>query len=131
MGACDTSFRVLIVDDEALMRWAMVETLVDAGFTVTDAGSARETLRQLKDAELPDLVLLDFQLPDSIDLELLASIRREAPASAVIMATAYGTPEVQRGAERLGAVRVMDKPLDMTTLPDLVRTVQRARELPA
>ncbi len=127
MTASPMMFRVLIVDDEPLMRWAMAETLADAGFAVTQASSAREALQQLKDGELPDLVLLDLRLPDSLDLTLLAAIRRQAPASTVIMATAYWTPELSRSAERLGAVQVMDKPLDMTTLPDLVRSVQRSR----
>lgn len=45
-----------------------------------------------------DVVLLDYRLPDSNDLTLLATIRRLAPGSSVVLMTAYGTPEVTEGA---------------------------------
>lgn len=116
---------ILVVDDEPLMRWAMAETLADAGYAVTATGSAWETRQYFAGvARVPDVVLLDFRLPDSSDLELLADIRRRAPASAVFMPTAFATPELIRRAQTLGAV-VLDKPLDMQALIGLVNaTVQ-------
>jgi len=112
--------RVLVVDDEPLIRWAMAETLVNAGYTVNLARSAWEALEQLRTGEQPDVILLDLRLPDSYDLQLLETIRERSPASAVIMATAFGTPEVARGAAALGAADVLDKPFDMALLPHKV-----------
>ena len=115
--------RVLVVDDESLIRWSMTETLEHAGHSVTEAGDKKEALRRLASPPLPDVVLLDFRLPDSNDLGLLASIRRLAPAARVIMMSAFGTAEVVNGALTLGAYRVLTKPVD---LHDLVPLVEQA-----
>ena len=119
--------RVLIVDDEPLIRWSMSETLEHVGYTVTEASDAKETLRRLSGGPVPDVILLDFRLPDSNDLKLLETIRRIAPESRVIMMTACGTPAVQAGALELGAYRVVTKPLEMSDLALLVRQAYESR----
>src|SRR4029434_6953550 len=84
--------RILVVDDEALIRWSLAETLSDSGHLVSEAGDAETALRTLTDRDGPfDVVLLDYHLPDSHDLLLLSQIRRLAPNTAVIMMTAFGT----------------------------------------
>src|SRR5438552_16710950 len=91
--------RVLVVDDELLIRWSLGEALTAAGFLVAEGRDAAETLGALRDeANRPDLVVLDYRLPDSHDLGLLTTIRREAPAVPVILMTAHGTAEVVKGA---------------------------------
>ena len=119
--------RVLIVDDEPLIRWSISETLEHIGYTVTEASDAKETLRRLSGGLVPDVILLDYRLPDSNDLKLLETIRRVAPDSPVIMMTAYGTPAVQAGALELGAYRVVSKPLEMADLAPLVRQAYESR----
>jgi DNA-binding NtrC family response regulator len=116
---------VLIVDDESLIRWSMAETLGQAGWEVAEARDGKEALEHLSAAPAPDVILLDYRLPDSDDLELLASIRRVVPKTPVIMMTAYGTPAMQAGALELGARQVLDKPVEMH---DLLRLVQDAYE---
>src|SRR5262245_13234384 len=87
---------VLVVDDELLIRWSLTETLTAAGHVVAEAVDKRSALQTLKDApRSPDVVLLDYRLPDSNDLELLGEIRRIAPDAQVIMMTAFGTPEIE------------------------------------
>src|SRR5262249_27535251 len=113
--------RVLIVDDEPLIRWAMSETLLQTGHAVTEAGDAKETLQRLSSGLIPDVILLDYRLPDSDDLRLLETIRRVSPTSSVVMMTAYGTPAVQAGALELGVFRFVTKPLEMSALDPLVR----------
>ena len=114
---------VLVVDDEPLIRWSISETLGAAGHQVTEAQDAASALKALADAQAPDLVLLDFRLPDSNDLGLLAEIRRIAPAATVIMMTAFGTPDVTAGALKLGASRVLNKPFNMQDLEGIVRSL--------
>jgi DNA-binding NtrC family response regulator len=114
---------VLVVDDEPLIRWSIAETLGAAGHQVTEAQDAASALRALADAPDTDLVLLDFRLPDSNDLGLLAEIRRMAPAVPVIMMTAFGTPDVTAGALKLGALKVLNKPFNMHELERLVRSL--------
>lgn len=114
--------RVLVVDDEALIRWSVTEKLAEAGLHVVEASDGGQTMRALADvSNPPDVVLLDFRLPDSNDLTLLTNVRKMAPKAAVILMTAFGTPEVFERAIALGAYCVLSKPFDVTTLPDLVR----------
>jgi DNA-binding NtrC family response regulator len=114
--------RVLVVDDEPLIRWSVSETLVDHGYEVVETGDARGARSAVKDAvdQSFDVVLLDYRLPDSDDLGLLASIRTLSPRAQVILMTAFGKPEVVRGALDLGAFRVISKPFEMQAIADLV-----------
>lgn len=116
---------VLIVDDESLIRWSLAETLVHAGYEVTEAGDAREAVQRVFRAPAPDVILLDYRLPDSNDLNLLETIRAALPNSPVIMMTAFGTTEVLDGAIRLGAYAVLGKPVELN---DLIALVERAYE---
>jgi DNA-binding NtrC family response regulator len=119
--------RVLIVDDEPLIRWSMSETMVEAGWEVSEAGSARETLQRLTAYPAPDVILLDYRLPDSSDLKLLESIRRTVPTTAVVMMTAYGTAAMEAQALALGAHRIVSKPVEMRDLLPLISEAYRTR----
>jgi DNA-binding NtrC family response regulator len=115
------ALRVLVVDDEPLIRWSVAETLTDRGYEVVETGDASGARSAVsEDGGKFDVVLLDYRLPDSDDLGLLASIRRESPDAQVILMTAFGKPEVVRGALELGAYRVVNKPFEMQAIADLV-----------
>jgi DNA-binding NtrC family response regulator len=119
--------RVLIVDDEPLIRWSLANTLRDSGHQAVEAINGATAVRAVADAEVPfDVVMLDFRLPDSTDLRLLAELRRLTPSTSTVLMTAYGTPEVVQGALDLGAFRVVGKPLDMTDVPSLVEEAYAA-----
>jgi DNA-binding NtrC family response regulator len=113
--------RVLIVDDEPLIRWSVAETLTDRGYDVVESGDARgarATVGRAPDGF--DVVLLDYRLPDSNDLGLLASLRTLSPRTQIIVMTAFGSAEVVRGALDLGAYRVVGKPFEMQAIAELV-----------
>lgn len=113
--------RVLVVDDEPLIRWSLAETLTDRGYQVVETGDGRSACSAVRDASREfDVVLLDFRLPDTEDLSLLASLRKSTPDTRIILMTAYGTPEVVRGALDLGAYRVVNKPFEMQDVANLV-----------
>jgi DNA-binding NtrC family response regulator len=112
---------ILIVDDEPLIRWAMAETLTAEGHSVWQASDAKETLERLSAGSPPDVIFLDYHLPDANNMTLLATIRRVVPKSSVIMMSAYGTPDVQADAFKLGAYCVVSKPFEMCELAPLVR----------
>ena len=107
---------VLIVDDEPLIRWSLGETFRENGYDVVEAESARAARAAVSSGASFDLVLLDFLLPDSNDLTLLADVRRLAPSACAVMMTAFGTPEMVQGALALGARRVINKPFDASEI---------------
>jgi two-component system, NtrC family, response regulator AtoC len=113
---------VLVVDDEALIRWSLAEMLGERGYTVTEAGDGRTAVAAIENAQEPfDVVLLDYRLPDSADLRLLAKVRQLAPSSQVIMITAHNSPELAQGAAALGAYSVISKPFEVESLAELVK----------
>ena len=121
MAEISPRLRVLVVEDELLIRWSIAETLGHAGHTVIEAENGAAAVRALKNsAEAVDAVMLDYRLPDSNDLTLLAAIRRLSPGSGVILMTAHGTPEVTKGALDLGAYEVMHKPFEIHDLEPLL-----------
>jgi DNA-binding NtrC family response regulator len=112
---------VLVVDDEALIRWSLGEMLGERGYAVTEAVDGRTAIAAIENTAEPfDVVLLDYRLPDSADLRLLEKVRRLAPASQVIMITAHNSPELAQGAATLGAFRVISKPFEVESLAALV-----------
>jgi len=117
--------RVLVVDDEALIRWSLAESLSDAGYAVSEAGDGASAVERASDGHVFDAIVLDYRLPDSNDLHLLETIRGLQPTAAVVMMTAFGTPELTSGALKLGAYRVVAKPFDVHEMVDVVG---RARE---
>ena len=117
--------RVLVVDDEALIRWSLSESLSEAGYAVIEAGDGASALAQASNGHVFDAIILDYRLPDSNDLRLLERLRDLQPNAAVVMMTAFGTPEVISGALKLGAFRIVVKPFDVH---DMVDAVGRARE---
>src|SRR5688500_3688039 len=122
------SLKVLIVEDETLIRWAVAETLTDAGHRVLQATDAATALQAVGQAAEPfDVVLLDFRLPDSDDLSLLERIRQLSPVSAVVMMTAFGTPQITAQAKSLGVYEVVAKPFDVGAMAELFVEAHRSK----
>jgi DNA-binding NtrC family response regulator len=120
---------VLVVEDELLIRWSIAETLAKAGCIVSEARDGATALRALSEpAESVDAVVLDFRLPDSNDLTLLNRIRQLAPGSAVLLMTAFGTPELIEQALALGVSRVIEKPFEMSDLETMIVDACALRE---
>lgn len=123
--------RVLVVDDEALIRWSVGEGLAAEGHQVSLAGDAATALKIVAESRVPfDVAIIDLRLPDTNDLTLLAALRRLAPSTRIILMTAYGSPATRQGALQLGASRVVIKPLDIDDLAGLVADAHAASPLP-
>lgn len=114
--------RVLVIDDEPLIRWSCAETLTASGFPVIEGDCGDTAVAVLANPNGgAEVVLLDLILPDSRDLSLLARLRRLVPAVPIILMTAFPTPELVAEARRLGAFAVVEKPFDLNELVPLVR----------
>jgi len=112
---------VLVVDDEALIRWSLSEGLTESGYVVRLAGTAAEARAALAafGAE-PLVVVLDLRLPDMADLSLLREIRTTRPDVPVIVMTAFGTAEDSTQARSLGVSRFVGKPFDVGEMVQMV-----------
>jgi two-component system response regulator AtoC len=113
--------RILVVDDEALVRWSVAETLRSSAYEVVEAEDAASALQRLVEMDAPpDAVLLDLRLPDCDDLALLETLRLLTPTTAFVVMTAFNSPEIAAEARRLGAYAVIDKPFDVDVLVPLL-----------
>ena len=109
---------VLVVDDEALVRWSLKERLARDGYEVLEAATAAAALEQA--GEEVDLILLDFRLPDSDGLAVLKRVKELYPDTLVILMTAYSTIENAVEAIKLGAFHYINKPFNVDEVMLLV-----------
>ena len=121
MGGKSPSLRVLVVDDEPLIRWSIAETMSRDGHSVVQAADGSSALKAVGVADKPfDAIVLDYRLPDSDDFTLLATIRRLSPSSVVVLVTAHGSPDIAKGALARGVAAVVNKPFDVHHLAQLL-----------
>jgi DNA-binding NtrC family response regulator len=116
--------RILIVEDEKLIRWSVKSRLEEEGHVVAEADSGKAAYAALAQEEF-DLMLLDYRLPDTTGLEILERVRREMPEVSVIVITAFGTVDSAVQAMKLGAFDYLTKPVN---LDELAAVVNRALE---
>jgi len=94
--------RILVVEDEEVIRELLVDTLESAGYAVTTAGSGEEGLRLLE-GSLFDVVLLDLNLPGMHGLNVLSAAPASQTDAQFIVMTAFGTVDTAVEAMKLGA----------------------------
>jgi DNA-binding NtrC family response regulator len=122
---------VLVVDDEPLIRWSLVNRLKEGGYRTMEAGTAGEAVSHHRDGV--DLVLLDFALPDANGLTVLKQIKDTDPDTLVIMLTANTDVGTAVEAMKGGAFHYANKPFDLDEIMLLVEkaleTTQLRREV--
>jgi len=117
--------KILIIEDEKLIRWSLRERLEKEGYGVEESASGHKGLQKLKEDGEYDLVLLDYKLPDKDGLEVLKNIAQDFADTLVIMMTAYSTVNSAVEAMKLGAYDYVNKPFNMD---ELLLTIDKALE---
>jgi predicted CXXCH cytochrome family protein len=107
--------RVLVVDDEELIRWSLAEELSAAGYKTSSAEGVAEALR-LVEKEVPDVVLTDLRIGAESGLDLLKAVRRDHPGVAVVLMTGFADLASAVEALREGAADYISKPLQLAGL---------------
>lgn len=120
--------KLLVVDDEHLIRWSLEQNLKKQGYEVVTAGSGEEALRLVRE-EQPDLVLLDIQLPGMNGIDVLEKIKDLDDDIIVIMVTANSGLENAVNAMRLGAYDYISKPFNLEELSIIVKKALEASDL--
>lgn len=124
--------KILIVDDEKLIRWSIAQKLDAWGHETIQAENGKKGLL-LCEEELPDLIILDIKLPDGKGTDFLKEFKNKFPDIPVIMITAFGIIEDVVTAMRRGAYDFITKPIDYTklqsTIKNAVETVSLKQEI--
>jgi DNA-binding NtrC family response regulator len=123
-GSRPEPIRILIVDDEEVVRDSLASWFREEGYEVDVAGSGKEALRMISEAEW-DVYLLDIKMPGMDGLELQRRIREHVPGATIIIMTAYASVESAVEALKQGAHDYITKPFDPE---DLARVVRNAAE---
>jgi DNA-binding NtrC family response regulator len=116
--------KVMIVDDEVVIREFVKTYLEGIGYEVTEAADGA-SLKSFYGGPQPDVVLLDLKLPDADGLTLLPQMKKNWPEAEVIVLTGHGSIEAAVEATKRGAYYFQPKPLDGSTLK---LQVERAME---
>ncbi len=120
--------KVLIVDDEKLVRWSLRQKCEEWGYQAVEAENGQAALRVARN-ESPDVVLLDVRLPDIGGLEVLQQLKQNGDARAVIMITADPQLDDVKAALKLGAYDFVGKPIDFDELAVTTKNALEATKL--
>ena len=111
--------RVLIVDDEPLLRAELQETLEFEGFEVVEAGCVATALEQCHEVEF-DVVVTDLKMPKRGGLELVSELSTSNYPAAIFVVSGHGAETNKERATELGVVECFPKPLDADSLIDAI-----------
>ena len=120
--------RILIVDDEKLVRWTLTQKCTEFGYFSLEADSGEEALRMLQ-TEQVDAILLDVHLPDLTGIEVLEKLKNAGETRSVIMMTADPQLDDVKAALRLGAYDFISKPINFDELNITLQNALDAGEL--
>jgi CheY-like chemotaxis protein len=109
--------RILVVDDEALIRMLLVDMLSERGLLAEEAGTFHEALAKFRNSNEPlAAAIIDLGLPDGSGDELVASIRASRPDLPVILATGHASEQVRRRFADDPLLQIVTKPFDPAIL---------------
>ena len=121
-------FRILVVDDEELMRDYVSETLIRKNYQVDIARNGKEALARTDDNQY-HLIITDMKMPEVTGMDLLKSVKSKCPETFVVVLTAYGTVENAVEAMKLGAYDYLMKPCTADEIEMLVERVIQFQNL--
>jgi len=119
--------KVLIVDDDPTLVDFLKLLLESEGYDTTDAADGETALRSIASFE-PEVVLLDYMMPNMDGLDVLRHVSKNYAASFVVMLTGKGSEEVAVECMKAGAVDYVLKPFDNQRLLSVIRSAFRYRE---
>lgn len=120
--------KILVTDDESIMRDLVVDTLSMLGHHCTSYGDPMTALDHIEEDD-PDLVVSDFKMPNMNGIEFLKQIQKRRPGQPFLLMTAFGTIEMAVEAIKNGADNFIEKPFQPEILEHLVRLVLESQQM--
>ena len=120
--------RILVVDDEEIIRDMLFDTLTQAGYTVKTAKDGSDAIAQIGNESF-DIVITDIKMPDIGGMGLLIRVRRTNPNVCVLLMTAYGTIKSAINAIKLGAHDYICKPFELSKMKNIVEKAANQKGL--
>lgn len=117
--------KILVIDDEPIVRTSCRKTLLPEGYEINTAENGQEGI-ELLEKEKFDLVLLDLKMPGMDGIEVLKLIKSKWPKTKVIILTGYSTVETAVNTLRIGAFNFIEKPFTPDTLLSSVKEAVEA-----
>jgi CheY-like chemotaxis protein len=124
--------RVLLAEDDPEFRAVLADSLREDGNEVTEVNDGTALLDRLAEASASersedayDMVVTDVRMPGHDAFEVMLGTRRSMPDIPFVLVTAFGDANTHRRAKRLGAVAVLDKPIDLDELRAVVNALSR------
>jgi CheY-like chemotaxis protein len=111
--------RVLLVEDEAVLRELAAENLQEAGYSVVEAGDGADGLEALRSDTSIDVLLSDIKMPGMNGYQLAEAGRALRPDLKIILMTGYAAGPMPPGLQN-AVYRVLQKPFELDVLPDMV-----------
>jgi two-component system, NtrC family, response regulator AtoC len=122
--------KILVVDDEKNMRWALERALKAQGYEVYQAEDGKQGLEAALHIR-PELVILDLKMPEMDGLAVLTALKEQVPEIMVVMITAHGSTASAVEAMKLGAYDYINKPFDIDELKLVVAKALEVENLKA
>jgi len=122
------AIRIVVIDDEPLMRITIQDALVAEGYKVINAETGGNGLTLFRENQA-DIVITDLRLPDMDGVQILREVKALSPETQVIMITAYGSIDSAVTAMKDGASDYLTKPFSMDELLLIIKRILRIREL--
>ncbi len=120
--------KILIVDDEETVRYSFKKLFRNPDCIISEAGNGLEAISSIK-KDMPDLVLMDIEMPGLGGLDAIQRIKAINPQLPVIIITAFGTSERVIGAMKYGAYEYLEKPFDVGRLKEVVSEALEMKRL--
>ena len=117
--------KILVVDDSPVMRKLVTRSIRQAGFgdaTVVEAEDGAHAV-DVANAENPDVILADWNMPKMTGIEMLRTLRNEGNKVRVGFVTSESTAEIRSEAQQAGASFFLSKPIDTDRLEEALRAV--------
>ncbi|KPL02583.1 MAG: hypothetical protein AMJ90_05480 [candidate division Zixibacteria bacterium SM23_73_2] len=114
-------YRILVVDDEKVIREFLKDFLSDQGYGVDLASDGKEALDKVRRSEY-DLIITDIKMPNANGIEVLKELKQKKSNTAVIMITGYPSVETETECRNLGASGYLVKPFSISQIQQLLES---------